>query len=349
MHFGTEKVFLEKRSSALCYLRIIATIVVIASHAWSTLTENTYMFSLTISEKVFINILSDMTKWAVPCFFMVTGALLLKNDKEVSVKDCIWKWARRMLLALVIFGVPYSMLIIFFETGRISYSMIPEAIIQVINGDSFGHLWYLYTMIGIYLFLPFIKLFVNNASRQEFRYVVIIIFIFNFCFPFIDKLLGTTIAFEIPLTTYPLFYLMMGYFMFNKEDAIVRSKIAPYAVIAGATLLIIGVDILSNAEIAIMSYNTPINALCTLSIFSLFIRTKKASTDRLWKVDRLCFGTYLIHPLFIQFQYKFLKVIPTGNSFYPVQLIVFALAFVIMSFAASLVMSQIKSLKKYVL
>ena len=204
-------------SSALCYLRIFATVMVVASHAWSTLPENPDMFTLTAAETTFFEIAYSLTKWCVPVFFMVTGALLLKKDKEITVGDCIWKYAKRMFLALVIFGIPYALLMIIFETRKISLSMIPETIIRVINGDSFGHLWYLYTLIGIYLFLPFIKVFINNSSKQVLIYILVLMFIFNFCFPFINALTGLSIAFTLPLTTYPLLYLLLGHFIFNEK------------------------------------------------------------------------------------------------------------------------------------
>ncbi len=337
------------RSASISYLRIFATIMIVASHAWSTLPENPDMFSLTAAENTFLEIAYSLTKWCVPAFFMVTGALLLRKDKEISVKDCIWKYAKRMLLALVIFGIPYALLMIYFDTKKISLGMIPESIIRVINGDSFGHLWYLYTLIGIYLFLPFIKLFVNNASMQLFKYTMILMFIFNFCFPFINALTGLDIAFKLPLTTYPAFYLLMGYYIYNERPEWAERKWMAVAGIVISAVIIIAVGIARGPIESVMSYHSPVAVLFTVSIFMLFNGIKKESTERLWKTDRLCFGVYLIHPLFIQFCYKFLHIIPTGNSLYPVLSIAFAAAFVVIAFIASWVMSLIKPLKNYVL
>ncbi len=339
----------QSRSSALSYLRIFATIMIVASHAWSTLPENPHIFALTGAETTFLEIAYSLTKWCVPAFFMVTGALLLRKDKEISEKDCIWKYAKRMLLALVIFGIPYALLMIFFETRKISLGMLPESIIRVINGDSFGHLWYLYTLIGIYLFLPFIKLFVNNASKQVFTYTIIIIFIFNFCFPFINAMTGLNIAFKSPLTTYPIFYLLMGYYIYNEKPEWAEKKWMAVAGVVVSATIIITIGVTGGSLAPIMSYSSPVAVLFTVSIFMLFNGIQKESTERLWKTDRLCFGVYLIHPLFIQFCYKFLHITPTGNSLYPVLSIVFAAAFVVIAFFASWVMSLIKPLKKYVL
>lgn len=128
------------RLSFISYLRIFATIVIVASHAWSTLPENPEIFSLKASEKMFLEIAYNLTKWAVPVFFMITGVLLLRPDKKVSIKDCVCKYAKRMILALLLFGIPYAMLMILFDTKTLSFSIIIESFIRVINGNSFGHL-----------------------------------------------------------------------------------------------------------------------------------------------------------------------------------------------------------------
>ena len=339
----------QSRSSALSYLRIFATIMIVASHTWSTLPENPDMFHLTVAETSFLEIAYNLTKWCVPAFFMVTGALLLKKDKEISIKDCIWKYAKRILLSLLTFGIPYALLMIYFDRRKISLGMFPESIIRVINGDSFGHLWYLYTLIGIYLFLPFIKLFVNNASKQVFKYVMILMFIFNFCFPFINSLTELEIAFKLPLTTYPIFYLLMGYNIYNEKPEWLEKKWLAVAGVVVSSVIIIAVGVLGGSLAPIMSYSSPVAVLFTVSIFMLFDGIKKESTEILWKTDRLCFGVYLIHPLFIQFCYKFLYITPTGNSLYPILSIVFAAVFVVVAFIASWIMSLIKPLKKYVL
>ena len=45
--------------------------------------------------------------------------------------------------------IPYAMMMIYFDTKTISSSMIPQAVLRVITGESFGHLWYMYILIGI--------------------------------------------------------------------------------------------------------------------------------------------------------------------------------------------------------
>lgn len=340
---------IKDKSASLSYLRIFATLAVLCAHSWSTLTNNPQLFTLSSFEQVFLEVGWNLTKWDIPVFFMITGALFLRTEKELSVTDVLNKYSRRMLLALLIFGVPFAMMEIYFDFRTISLSMIPKALLRVINGQSFGHLWYLYTLIGIYLFLPVMKLFVNQASECEYKFVMLILFVFNFCFPLIDNLCGTTIAFELPVSTYPLFWLMLGNYLtwYNPKWAL-----KPWVPIIGIMTmvpLVIAVVIMRGPFGAIMSYDSPVNVILAGSIFVLFLKIKKNRTKRLWTIDRLCFGVYLIHPVFIHFTYKYLNWTPIGCAMFPVLCIVYALVFIVLSFISSKIMSLISPLNKYIL
>jgi len=339
----------QAASGALSSLRIFATVAVVISHAWSTLTDNLDMFSVTPSESTFLITAYSLTKWAVPVFFMITGALFLCRDKQISIRDCIFKYAKRMLLALVIFGIPYGMLMTLFETKSISLLMLTDAVIRLINGDSFGHLWYLYTLIGIYLFLPFIKAFTDRTTKEQLGYMLLILFVFNFCLPLIDKLAGLHIAFKLPLTTYPLFYLLLGHYFYNERPKLAEEAWIPVAGVAVSVIIVLTMGITGLPLGYAMDYDRPVAALFAASLFLLFNRHEKPASGCVWALDRLCFGVYLIHPLFIQFVYKFLHITPIGRPLYPLLSVVFALVFTLLSFAASWVMAQIKPLKKYVL
>lgn len=79
---------------------------------------------------------NSLSNWSVPMFFMLTGVLLLRRDKVIEYKDCICKYAKRILLPLFIFGVPIAWLEIFTETRAVSLDCILDGIIRVISGNS---------------------------------------------------------------------------------------------------------------------------------------------------------------------------------------------------------------------
>ena len=121
---------------------------------------------------VFFTTNNILMNWAVPVFLMITGALLLDPNRQITYSDCIRKYAKRILLALFVFGIPFSMLEILLNTKSITVRSLFEAIINVINGNSWSHLWYLYALIGLYFVLPMLKAFVNNSDEKTLLYLM---------------------------------------------------------------------------------------------------------------------------------------------------------------------------------
>lgn len=114
--------------------------------------------------------------WAVPVFLMITGALLLNPEKNISYKKC-FLYARRVLLALALFGTVFAL---FMMVGSRQPINIGQALLQVFEGKSFAHLWYLYILIGIYLTLPVFRSYITKASKTELSMLLLVIFVFDF-------------------------------------------------------------------------------------------------------------------------------------------------------------------------
>ncbi len=191
-------------------LRIVATIAVVFLHTNSTLTDNKELFQLTDNQYLFFLCAYRMLYWAVPVFLMITGALLLRKDKAITWDVCIRKYCKRILLALFIFGVPFSVMMISMETKQVSPLMILQAVMNVIEGKSFGHLWYLYVLIGVYLVLPFLKNATDNMNEKTMRTFLLILFLFNFCIPLIESVARIEISFMVPFTTFLEEYIEVG-------------------------------------------------------------------------------------------------------------------------------------------
>lgn len=120
------------------------------------------------------------------------------------------------------------------------------------------------------------------------------------------------------------------------------------------TRVFVVADYFDLASSVLASYDSPLTAVLAALIFVAFknvdqdgITESKAAI--IWKIDRLCFGVYLVHPVFIQFVYRVVKITPLDFSLYPLATLAFCLFFVVCSFIASWVMSLIKPLRKYIL
>ena len=188
-------------------LRISATLAVIWLHTCSTIMEN---FEVTSNQAVFLNSCHDLVNWAVPVFFMITGALFLQPEKKLTIYQAATQYCRRILLALLIFGIPFSLMKLVAAQKAICFSQIPNALLSIAQGNSFSHLWYLYELIGLYLILPILKSYLSDTSDKELGLLLLVLFVFDSVIPTIVALTGMHISLTIPLT-YPVFYLTLGH------------------------------------------------------------------------------------------------------------------------------------------
>ena len=330
---------------SISYLRIFATICVIWLHTCSTLYENPQIFNLDKKQSLFFNAASQTMSWAVPVFFMITGMLFLQSEKHIKAEDWFFKYTRRILMALIVFGVPYAALKMIMSEG-LNISLFYKSILMVITDTGFGHLWYLYVLIGIYLMMPVLKSFCEKTSVNEMKLVLIALFVFNFCFPLLSRLTEYEIAFHSQIL-YPIFYVLMGHCLFENRKKM--NKKILYIVILSCVFMIWIFNVFSFKPEVWTSYDSPLIAVLAVSIFAIFIKRKWRNTRLLWEIDRLCFGAYLIHPLFIQFTYRFMKITPIDFCFYPVMTVLFAICFICLAFISTWIMRKIGIIKKYVL
>ena len=345
------------KQADISLLRIVATLAVVFLHTNNTLSNNSLWFSLTEDQTVFFTANNLLMNWAVPVFLMITGGLLLDPNRKITYDICIKKYVKRILLALFVFGVSFSIMEITLNVKALSVGSIGEAIINVINGNSWSHLWYLYSLIGLYLILPILKTFINNTDNSTLICSIGVIFLFCFMIKWIDKILGTTIAFGIPIAGFSVFYALIGrYIIARKSYFLDKKKICACLLVLETVVIIISSVCFYPQSKELMGYDSPLIAVFSITIFCLFIGNAHiidfttTKMDLLWKIDRLCFGVYLIHPVLINFVYKFMKFTPVKfGSIYPVITLGFWIFFVVGSFIGAWLMNQIPILKKYIL
>lgn len=338
----------------LMILRIIATIGVVFLHTCNTHTTNRNLFITSEQQFEFMAIGTASMMWAVPCFLMISGELLLIKDKPISFKIATNKYVKRVFLALITFGIPFSMMEIIVHERNLNLLTFIKAILNVINGKSWSHLWYLYALIGIYLLLPVIKIIIDNIEKCEFEKFIIVLFILNFVLPFIDLFAGTSINFKLPITGYTLVYLLMGKYI---SDYVNLRNIKVIKLFISCLFLLIIQFLLcmygENEFLDFVGYNSPITAALSVNIYiifkSLFYNKAYKINECIWKIDRLCFGVYLIHPFFINLTYKMFNIYPTVYEFYWIFVFVFWLFFVICSFIGTKLLSLIPFINKYIL
>jgi surface polysaccharide O-acyltransferase-like enzyme len=191
-------------------LRAIATVAVIGIHVSSDYAPATG----TIAAYDFWmgNIFDSASRFAVPVFVMLSGALLL--SKEYEIGTFLKKRLVRLLIPFLFWSLAYIAfeLLSEFRGGNIlGFWEIARTVFVDLRDGSSLHLWYVYMIIGLYLFVPIIGKWVRNSTEKEIGYFLIV----WVCVMLFDQPIFERIRPEIDMRYFGGFlgYLVLGHYL----------------------------------------------------------------------------------------------------------------------------------------
>jgi surface polysaccharide O-acyltransferase-like enzyme len=148
----TQSLTTQSRDHALDGMRVVATLLVIIIHV------SAKGFGLMSQRNWWaVNAWESMARVSVPLFFMISGALLLSRSHSIT---SIGRREWRILLPLVAWSVLY--LLWFRYAGQLEGDWAA----RIVSGPVVGHLWYLYALAGVYVFLPVLAAFHQNIPLR---------------------------------------------------------------------------------------------------------------------------------------------------------------------------------------
>ena len=275
--------------------------------------------------------------WIVVAFFLVIAAAAIVISFSLSTRE-----RKREYALLRILGS---------TRRRLKILVLGEALLVSAVGTYIGLLFssvFFFTFkiwLGEHIDIPFI---VPENAEIAAVYAVIILFVFTICVPTLNRICGWHIVFSVPLG-YSVFYVLSGYYLMYCVK--VRNK---WPLICGIVLITGILIVFSCLEIFPEEWEQNDNLLVAAEAVLFFCVFKEITLHRdnslIWKADRLCFAVYLIHPLFIQFCYRFLGITPlSAGKWYAPAALGFGLFFTACSFLGSILLHKIKPLHDYVL
>lgn len=337
------------KKSYIEFLRVIATFAVVFIHIVMTLVQNYSVQDLGVFNYVVFNDCYILVKWAVPCFIMISGALLLNPSKSIDLKK-IWKYIFRMIGVLLTFGIVYSLIELVFEAKEFSFFMLFKAILNTAQGKSWSHMWYIYTLIGLYILTIPLKYVVEKCSEKGLEILVLVLIVGNFIIPTINSIFAIKIENYMLISEYVVYYLLGYYLSVTKRKfnytAILLLIFSVLFMLLSETL-----SIYINIESFTLNHQTT-NIFTLLLGGSLFALVKNICEYKNYQVGKFVniisknsFAIYLVHQFFINFLYKVLKITPLS---FPIWLgiVVLFLAVLLLSLGASVVLRKIPGFKR---
>ena len=330
----------RKRNLQIEYIRAVAAIGVVSIH--TIYSGILYSGNDTVPYVVlFFTMIKNMLYWAVPCFGMISGMLLLNPEKELSLRKIYGKYLVRIAIVLLLFGTVFSWIEIVFNENAVSIKQVPEAVLMVLKHQTWEHLWYLYALLTVYLLLPVWRYITKKCNDIALVGIILALYILSF-------VLNSR---EISLHL----FFMMGE-LFRRQFIRFDKKRSLIVFCLSSVLILITVYIHEVIKVdlnRLLGYTSVFVAAQAYSFFSLLYSLNYDDlNERLQKImlriSGCSFGIYIVHMFFVNLEYKVLHL-HLMNSL--VSVVIFAVlitANVLLSYFATTVMKMIPGLKKLI-
>lgn len=140
-------------------LRILAAFSVVMLHISA---QFWYDFDVTDFRWLTANTYDALFRFGVPVFVMISGALFLPGPEKTDMKRLYCHNIMRLLAIFIVWSCLYGLLDCYnFGFQNLTMSNILQEML-------FGryHLWYLPLQIGIYMLLPILRIWIQNADKK---------------------------------------------------------------------------------------------------------------------------------------------------------------------------------------
>lgn len=284
-------------------LRALSTIAVIVLHVVTILVHD---FGKIPSTWWWLgNSIDSLVRFCVPVFLMMSGALLLSKTYP-NIPEYLTKRISRILLPFLLWSFIYI-----FRTFWVMHAegkpldaafVIKYILIQLKNGAAF-HLWYVYCIVGLYLFFPILSAWIKNSNKSAVVYFLGIWWLtLFFSFPTISEYIPD---FNFRYFTGYIGYPILGFYLMEKkfDNLKIAQSLSIGLIIIGFSITALGTYCISmhyhGFSHMFYEYLTPNVALTSIGVFLLFKQVEWPTEGYFQKaitfLSTYSYGIYLAH------------------------------------------------------
>lgn len=300
-------------------LRIAATLAVVLAHMSEVCLSSFHDPEAAIQPYLMV-LINTFARFGTPVFVMITGTLLLQPRRIITYDNVLGKYVWRVLQVLLTIGTAYALLEAVYTHRAFSLGVVLEACRNVLTGNLWDHMWYMYMLMGLYLVMPILKGFVNGADRRNLVLCAMVLGLFVLILPEVYKLSGFRPGISLPVTSIYVLYLFLGYIIagIGRERNAVVCRLGWILLLTALCTVATGMYLMGPTHDTSRSLSMDIllRFLWANGIFLLFKGTPALDHGLILGqrlgglVSNTSFGIYLFHPLFMNIMIKVLHVNP---------------------------------------
>lgn len=249
----------------------------------------------------FLTALSYVTAPCIGLFFMLSGALLLPT------REPMFRFLKRRLGKIVVPTVVWSLIYILLKlyNSESEITLIRSLASMPFSAQGEGVLWFVYTLLGLYLLAPIISAWLEKATKREIEFLLLL-WVITLLYPVFDCFLtiNTTPQGILYYFTGYAGYFLLGYYL-QRFPKVLNCGVCWAIALAGMAL--IGLLKYNNIDfdfyalfwylsIFVATFCSAIwlstRMLCKLLVFNTLGGVRR--------ISNLTFGIYLVHILIMR-------------------------------------------------
>ena len=151
----------------------------ISAGAWSIVEINTTDWQI-------LNVYNSLSRFCIPLFLMLTGALFLSDKKEITIKGLFKDHIIRIVTAFFVWSIVYVLFYYWlYAPAGFSEFTVYGFIDGVLRGDPYKH-WFIFLSISLYFLIPILRAIAKNLTVV--KYFLVLWVIFSLIFPAIEQI-----------------------------------------------------------------------------------------------------------------------------------------------------------------
>lgn len=331
------------------YLRVIACFAVIVLHVSAMQIQN---YSVPTIEWNVINLYDSATRFCVPIFLMISGALFLNPSKELYLYKLYTRNILRIIVALFFWSFIYACYN-YKLNGEFSFLTL------LLYGEF--HMWFLWLIVGFYVLVPLLRPIVENKLTLE--YFLITSFVFSFVVPFIFKITELFIPaltsivelgkiycdnLQLQMLSGFAFYFVLGYYLhISTIKRIIENELILFGIFSGICIACLTYYVFRSTgviDLSFYEYESFFVLFETIAVFLLVKRLCNVESRIVSSISKLSFGIYLVHML------VYYMIGMTSTTIIPlIGIPLLSILVFIASYTISFVLSRVPLLNKWII
>lgn len=243
-----------------------------------------------------------VTRFCVPVFIMISGSLFLDKKYNLEIKKLYLCNIKKLIITLGFWALLYELA---------NKKAMPNILNTFKVLSTQPHLWYLYMLIGIYIWIPAVRRFVHSSSKELLQYTILLLFILSSLYHASISFWGPNVIsifiqkMGMGMENSYIGYFLLGYYLNNyklKKFSFYFIEVLGFLSILITLYLTFRISHSSPMDERFYYYLQPGIYLYSSSIFIL---AQKVDIKSPWvqlivqELASKSFGIYLVHMIFV--------------------------------------------------